>query len=273
MSQLWCNGQWLGLEEFPVSSADRGLTHGLALFETLLAIDGLPVFLARHLARLRNGMARLGWEMALPDLRIIIAELLQRNQLGSGRARVRFTISAGSGPMNDLALGQDHLLWVTAFPALDVPENLSVCISPWRRNEHSPLAGLKCASYAENLIALDHARRQGCEETIFLNTAGELCEAAMANLFLVKNGMLQTPPLASGCLPGVTREVVLELASHHGINCEERILNLDDFRAADEAFLTSSTKGPVPVSGKSGPCTNKIRQLWSQESMSDLAKS
>lgn len=201
----------------------------------------------------------------MPDLRAVARELIQRNQLHTGRVRLRLVITAGSGGLNDLALGQDYSIWMTAFPAPDPPESLAVCISPWRRNEHSPLAGLKCASYAENLIALDHARQNECDEAIFLNTAGELCEATMANLFLVKNGILRTPSLASGCLPGITRELIVELAIRHGFSCQEGALSLDDFHAADEIFLTSSTRGPVPVSGKSGPYTHQLRELWRGE--------
>jgi branched-chain amino acid aminotransferase len=270
MTQLWCNGQWFDFKDFPGSPLDRGATHGLGLFETILALDGAPVFMERHLARLRKSMARLNWEITLPNLGVIAAELIERNQLDSGRARIRLAISAGSGLLNHSSLGSDHLVWMTAFPAPDVPPSVSVCMAPWPRNERSPLAGLKCASYAENLIALNHARQQGFGETIFLNTQGHLCEAAMGNLFLVKNGILQTPSLASGCLPGVTREVILELASRHDMAHEERALHLDDFHAADEIFITSATRGPVEVRNEAGNAdageyTAEIRRLWDEE--------
>jgi len=130
----------------------------------------------------------------------------------------------------------------------DPPESVELCIAPYPRNEHSPLAGLKCASYAENLIALDHARRHGCDEALFFNTAGHLCEAATANVFLVKHGALFTPSLDCGCLPGITRGVVVEIASSLGIPCHETRLIRDDLLQADEVFLTSSTRGPVGVS-------------------------
>ena len=168
--------------------------------------------------------------------------------------------------IHDLTPGDDRLVWMTAFPALVPPESLTACFSPWPRNEFSPLAGLKCASYSENLIALDQARRKGFDETIFLNTAGHLCEAATANLFLVKDGVLFTPSLASGCLPGITREVVIELAGEEGIPCEVGALTLADLQAADEVFLTSSTIGAVPLSRLGdrvldpGPVTRRLRE-------------
>ena len=157
-------------------------------------------------------------------------------------------VTAGSGPLNELAPGADHLVWLSAFPAAEPPAFLTACLSPWPRNERSPLAGLKSACWAENLVALDHARRHGCDEVIFLNTAGHLCEAATANLFLVKNGVVLTPSLDSGCLPGVMREVVLGLAGEIGLPCAETVLMPEDLHSADEIFLTSSLRGPVPLS-------------------------
>ena len=224
------------------------MLHGLGLFETLLALDGAPIFADRHLARLQQTCTRLGWPLSLPDFRETAAELLVRNNLTTGRAKIRLTVTAGSGSLHDLTPGSDRLIWMTAFPASDSSASLTACLSPWPRNERSAVAGMKCASYAENLIALDQARRQGFDETIFTNTAGHLCEAATANLFIVLDGTLLTPPLASGCLPGITREVVIELAMEAGIPCHERNLSPAELQQAEEVFLTSSVRGVVPLS-------------------------
>lgn len=247
MIQIWCNGQWLPAGNYPGTAQDRGAFLGLGLFESMLAIDGIAVFPERHLSRLRHSGGKLGWSIEIPGFSAIVAELLVRNGLATGLARIRLIVTAGSGPNNDLAAGADRLIWMAAFPTSEVPTSLAVCLSPWPRNERSPLAGLKTACYAENLIALDHARRLGFEEAIFLNTAGHLCEAATANLFLVKNGVLLTPSLDSGCLPGIAREVLLELAVGHNIPTEERTLTLDDLHVADEIFLSSSTRGVIRV--------------------------
>ena len=250
---------------------DRGSILGLGLFETMLAIDGVPIFVERHLARLRSGCERLGWPLMLPDLHEIIGELLIRNGLGAGRARVRLAMTAGSGPIDDLSLGNSPLLWIIALAVNEAPKKIEVNLAPWRRNEHSPLAGLKCASYAENLVALDHARRLGFEETLFLNTAGHLCEGATANLFIVKNGMVLTPSLESGCLPGITRAVVLELADRYRIVRQECVLTPDDLHSADEIFLTSSIRGLESVSRVGDQAyhdcsvANRLRQYWKAE--------
>lgn len=268
MSEIWCNGGWLPAANYPGAALDRGAFLGLGLFETMGAVEGTLMFAERHLARIRKGCERFGWEFGLPDLEGIAAGLLARNGLSRGRARIRLIVTAGSGAHDDLAPGPDRLVWLAAFPGGPVPDGLNVCLSPWPRNERSPLAGLKSACYAENLIALDHARRGGFQETLFLNTRGELCESATANVFLVSGGVLLTPPPESGCLPGVGREVVLELAAALGIPIGSRHLYPVDLAAADEIFLTSATRGPMAVTGwherelSAGPITRRLRDAW-----------
>lgn len=267
---LWCNGDWIQALEFSIVHTDRILLHGLGLFETLLAIHGRPVFPDRHLARLAHGADRLGWKLETDVSLKAMSELLERNALGAGRARIRLTLSAGSGKLGDLGDGTDRLLWMSAAAISETPETTVVCLAPFPRNEHSPLAGLKCASYAVNLVALDHARRGGFEEALFFNTAGHLCEAATANVFLVKNGALFTPSLDSGCLPGITRGLVIELAAKLGISCHEGRFTRDDLLGADELFLTSSTRGLVAVirvaeqSFIAGQLTATLRRAWDQ---------
>ena len=126
-----------------------------------------------------------------------------------------------------------------------------VVVVPWRRNEHSAIAGLKTTSYAENVIALAHAHERGAGEALFLNTAGDLCEGTGTNVFLVLDGELVTPPLSSGCLAGITRALVIELTG-----AAERPITGDALSAASEVFLTSSTREVQPV-GQPGPVTSE----------------
>jgi branched-subunit amino acid aminotransferase/4-amino-4-deoxychorismate lyase len=182
-------------------------------------------------------------------------------------------MSAGSGSISNLAQGDDSVLTMIASRVDDSPLDVSAMMSPWRRNEHSPLAGLKCASYAENLFALQHARESGFDEILFLNTAGDLCEAATSNVFLVHHDCVITPPLSSGCLPGVTRAVAMELAVSMGIRCKEQTITLDQLIAANELFLTSSTKGVVAITRlqdrviHEGSLTASLRSAWCRTSM------
>ncbi len=264
MSWIWCNGEFL---EGPlaISPADRGLTHGLGVFETLLALDGQPVALDLHLARMRDGAERLGLEggkLIEANIATAMTGLLERAGLATGRARVRLALSAGAGDMRCLKPGSDGLLWITVAVCPPPPESLSLVTAEFPRNERSPLSGIKCASYAENLIALDQARRAGADEVLFFNTRGELCEAATANVFLVRDGQVLTPPLSSGCLPGTMRARVMAR-----IAVEERHLTAANVAAADEVFVTSATRGVVTVvklDGRvllAGPVAAEVAQL------------
>ena len=244
VSWIWCNGSYL---EGPlaVSPVDRGLTHGLGVFETLLALDGQPLALDLHLARMRAGTDRLGLDvgrMTEAEISSAIVGLLERTGLATGRARVRLALSAGAGDLRRLEAGSDALLWMTAMTCPPPPGSVALVTADFPRNERSPLSGIKCASYAENLIALDQARRAGADEVLFYNTRGELCEAATANVFLVRDGEVLTPPLSSGCLPGTMRARVMAR-----IAVEERPLTAADLAAAEEVFVTSATRGVVPV--------------------------
>jgi len=271
MSSFWCNGEWLAAREFPAAPLDRGSLLGLGLFETLLGMDGRVVFCERHLARLAAGCAQWGWpppQQQFADLPAVMAQLLQRAGLASGPARLRLTVTAGTGALADLASGADRLVWLSAAPLAEAPASLALDIAPWPRNEHGALVGLKCAAYAENLLALDRARRGGFDESLFFNTAGELCEAATSNVFIVRNGAVATPPLASGCLAGITRGVLLELAARDGMDCAEVALRRAELNLADEVFVTSATRGPVAVARvgerwlgppRLGP---RLRDLW-----------
>ena len=248
MTHVWCNGRLIDPLDFSISPADRGLMHGLGLFETILAIDGQPVFAGLHLERLRRGCERLGWPLQTNGLEQAMLELIAANHLQHGRCRLRVAVTAGSGVVGNPVLGDDHLLWITAGEVVAPPAAIPVNLAGFPRNEHSPLAGLKCASYAENNLALARAERLGFKETLFANTSGHLCEAATSNVFLVRNGMISSPSTDCGCLPGIIRAVVIGLAKDLGIPCEEASIPVAELDAADEIFITSSIRGVMGVS-------------------------
>ena len=247
---IWCNGEILD-GPLAVSAGDRGLTHGLGVFETVLAVDGSPVALDLHLQRMSSGAARLGLDarrISGATIGNAIRDLLRRKELTQGRSRVRITLTAGSGELRALAPGSDSILAITAAPAATPPVSVALVTAPFPRNEASPLAGVKCLSYAENLLALDYARRMEADECLFLNTRGELCEATTSNLFLVRHGEVLTPPLSSGCLPGTMRHRVIAACADLGIGVGEPVLHPADLLAASEVFTSSAIRGLVPVS-------------------------
>lgn len=251
---VWCNGEF---REGPlaIEPGDRGLTHGLGVFETVLAVDGRPRALGLHLERMQHGAAVLGLDAARVDevvLAAAIAGLLGRCSLEEGRARVRISLSAGSGDLRVLAPGAEAALWISASRAADPPESITLVTASFLRNEASPLAGIKAFSYAENLLALDQARRAGADEALFYNTRGELCEATTSNVFLARGEELLTPPLSSGCLPGTMRRRVLEFCAETGIAAREVSLTALDLAQAEQVFITSAIRGVVPVSAIDG---------------------
>jgi branched-chain amino acid aminotransferase len=152
-----------------------------------------------------------------------------------------------------------------------MPETIRATTAPWRRDSGDVLRGMKTGNYAEHLIAMDIARREGFEEMLFFNNDDELCEAAMANIFLIRSGELLTPGLDSGCLAGVTRGLILRLAAAHGIPCREKSLTRNDVDNAEGIFLTSSIRGPVRVSAYGArpfdehPLFDAIRTIWLEE--------
>lgn len=271
MAIVWCDGKFVDETEFRVSPLDRGLCHGLSLFETILAVDGQPRLLAEHLRRLKSGLRRLNVhsvEIEESGLRQVMVGLLKRNQLDHGMARIRFAISMGNGPMNLTDSGQAWE-WMTAAAGVDSSESaLRLTLAPWRKDNESVVRGLKVGNYAEHLIALDMARHEGFDEMLFFNTSDELCEAAMANVFLIRGKELYTPSLDSGCLPGVTRELIIKLAAEQRIPCYVKTLSKKDLSKADGIFLTSSIKGPVWICSFQGtaypvhPLFSAIRTLW-----------
>ncbi|MGH9025049.1 MAG: aminotransferase class IV, partial [Acidimicrobiia bacterium] len=157
-----------------------------------------------------------------------------RAPLGSERGRHGPTVIVAAAAMN-------------AWPPV-----VDVATVPWTRNECSATAGIKTISYADNVRALTYAHERGGSEAVFANTAGNLCEGTGTNIFCAHDGILRTPPLQSGCLPGVTRALVLELCARDDVPVAEADLPRDALPTADEAFLTSSTRNVQPIARVDG---------------------
>jgi|SRR5436190_2798856 len=239
---VWLNGSLMGEQDAVVSIFDHGLTVGDGVFETLKAVDGRPFATRRHLDRLRRSAAGLDLRIPFADdqLRAAMAEVLASHALP--RARVRVTVTGGPAPLGS-ERGEGQATVVVAAASLwEMPPTAPVCVVPWPRNERGAMAGIKTTSYAENVKALAYAKDRGCAEAIFATTTDLLCEGTGSNVFVVIDGRLLTPPLSSGCLAGVTRELVLEVTD--GV---EEDISMAEFREADEVFLTSTGRDVQPV--------------------------
>jgi branched-chain amino acid aminotransferase len=242
VAAAWVDGALVPPEQATVSAFDHGLTVGDGVFETLRVYRGTPFALRRHLDRLARSAAGLG--LPLPDRTEVeraCAEVVAA--AGLGEARLRLTVTGGPGPLGSPRGSAPPTLLAAVAALAPVAPAAAVAVAPWPRNERGPLAGLKTTSYAENVVLLAWARERGAEEAIVADTRGRLCEGTGANVFVVHQGRVRTPTLHSGCLAGVTRELVLEAV----VGAEEADLPLDALTTADEAFLTSSTREVQPI--------------------------
>jgi branched-chain amino acid aminotransferase len=238
---IWVNGELLEGSAQSLSANDHGFHHGDGIFETLIVRERHPVFIDRHLRRLRTGIDRLLIANTPPDdqLTNAISQLLDANDLAD--ARVRITLTPGSG-LSALERGTQPLTVMTAVPLGIKPSSVSLCTVDWVRNERSPLAGLKSTSWGENASVLRFARTNGFDNAILCDSTGRLSECTTSNIYLVIDDQIVTPTLDSGCLPGIIREVLLEEAI-----AIEGDLFPADLEKATEVFITSSTTGVVPV--------------------------
>jgi branched-chain amino acid aminotransferase len=243
---VWLDGGLRQVADAWVSPYDHGLLVGDGVFETLRLYGGRPFALRRHLERLERSAA--GLELAVPERAVLegaVAEVVAANAMEA--ARLRITLTSGPGPLGSARGGGQPTVIVAMAPLVPLPDAYPVALAPWPRNERGAVAGLKTLSYAENVVALAWAARQGAVEAVFANLAGNLCEGTATNVFVGIGGRLVTPPLSSGCLAGVTRELVVELTG-----AVEEDLPAEALAAADEAFLTGTGCEVKPVSAVDG---------------------
>jgi branched-chain amino acid aminotransferase len=250
---------------------------GDGVFETLKVTEGRPFALTRHLRRLARSAEGLG--LPAPDeglLRDGVATVLGSGEpIGFGRLRI--VVTGGIGPLGS-ERGAGPLTHVLLAVPVPVPgPTTALCVVPWSRNERSAVAGLKTTSYAENVVALGYAAARGASEALLTNTRGELCEGTGSNVLLGIGGELVTPPLSSGCLAGITRELLLEWGPDAGLPVHERTLTLDDLRAADEVLITSSTRDVQPAArvddrdlDAPGPLALRAAALFRERAAADL---
>lgn len=248
---VWVDGDLVDARHPAISPIDHGLTVGNGVFETLRVYDGYLFEWERHDARLRHSGAALGLDVPTAGaLRAAAVTVLEANELRD--ARLRITVTGGPSPLGSDRGDATPTVIVAASPVTVWPASAAVVVVPWVRNERGATAGLKTISYAENVRALAFASERSATEAVFANTRDEVCEGTGSNVFLVEGGTLLTPPLSSGCLPGVSRAVVLELAGELELACEERSLPIAALAAAEEAFLTSSTREVQAISHVDG---------------------
>ncbi|MFF8386638.1 aminotransferase class IV [Streptomyces kanasensis] len=266
--KVWVNGGLRDADTATISVLDHGLTVGDGVFETLKAVQGRPFALEPHLDRLVRSARGLGLpDPDLDEVRRACAAVLEANPMPLGRLRVTYT--GGLSPLGSDRGDDGPSLVVAVGEATPRPDSTAVVTVPWTRNERGALTGLKTTSYAENVVALARAHRAGASEALFANTVGRLCEGTGSNVFVVVDGRIHTPPLASGCLAGITRRLVAEWTG-----AVETDLPMDVLRSAEEIFLTSTLRDVQAVhrvddrelAPAPGPVTAKAMRVFTERS-------
>ena len=258
-------------QQATVAGTDHGLVVGDGVFETLKVTERGAFAVRRHLNRLTRSAAAL--HLPAPDheqIREAIEAVLDGRDFPRGKLRITYT--GGRGPLGSEAAYGPPTLIAALAPADAAAPLASIVTAPWTRNEHGALAGVKSISYAENVRALGYAAEREASEAIFLNTAGHVCEGTGSNIFLVFGDTVVTPPLSSGPLAGITRELIMEWSS-----VEERDVTLDEAKRADEVFLTSSMRDIQGIErwddqsfGPKRPVTDALAINFTERSEADL---
>lgn len=264
--RAWVDGQLLTDPTGPaVAVSDHGFTVGDGVFEAVKVVQGRPFALTRHLERLAGSADGLGLPPVDEELvRAGVDAVLAGDPLPLGRLRITYT--GGTAPLGSGRGDSAPTLVVVAAPMQPQSATTSVVTVPWPRNERGAVAGLKTTSYAENVVALAYAAQRGASEAVLANTVGHLCEGTGSNVFYVVDDELRTPTLASGCLAGVTRALLLEWFGAREVDEPIEVVE-----RATEVFLVSTTRDvqavhrwndrelPAP-----GPVTKRAAQAWAE---------
>jgi len=233
----------------PVLCAGQvGLLSGWGVFSTLRIVDGVPFAFERHWARMTRDANALHVELPVDQeaVRRKLSELIDAN--GALEATLRLVVVRNHGgpwegpssgrPSDLIALTADSKRWGSAVKLAYVPQ---------ARHAANAFAGAKVLSWAMNLTWLESVQAQGFDEAILLNERGEVAECTSANIFVARGSEVGTPPLSAGCLPGITREVLLGEIRAPGIRIAERTILPAELESADEVFITSTTRNLLPV--------------------------
>lgn len=242
----------LPIDQVRLSPGQVGLLMGWGVFTTLRLYRGSPFEFERHWERMARDAMRLQVPIGRDreKVRAAIAELATANCRPEGMARVCFVRNEGGlweSPVSHGAKRPPADLLVFTRDLVPRPAAHRLCLQPMAIFSASVYAGAKMLSWAPNSVLLEKARADGFDDALLLNEKGQVGECTSANFFLVQGGKVFTPPLSSGCLPGVTREILLEIAPHAGIELLEQELTIEHLSAAEEVFISSTTREVAAV--------------------------
>jgi len=263
------NGKAIPKPQAKVSIFDNSLFYADGLFETLMAVGDRVIFLEDHLDRLEKGarLIHLALPYARDQIRRWICETNRKNK--DSIKKIRITVTAGDSAFwAGKRTNSRVIIITTGYEPPTKPFCLTV--SPFRVDQGSPFRNVKTLSFIIEMTSRKRAYSSKYDDAILLNRAGNVAEATSANIFWIRNGTLFTTPTSSGCLEGMTRKHILELAKTHRIPARVKNISLTGLLRADEIFITSSLKLIIPVSSitadqtygyEVGPITKRLRRL------------
>lgn len=232
-----------------IGAVTSAALYGRAVFTTIAILDGLPFLWEKHWKRLQNDATKVGVDMAGytdKNTKVALDELVAANAITNGRARITLFDESPSSvwPFDQ---PRKTTMLITTADARPVPETFRVEMSPSRVSSLSKTTAIKSCNYLDTVLAYEETRRCGFDEALRLNESGEVVSACMANVFWLKDGRLFTPDVKTGCVPGTTREFIVE-----NLECEVVSEYYDSIEKADSIFLTSAGLGVVQVAEFAG---------------------
>lgn len=274
---VYLNGEYLPIEQASVSVMDRGFLFGDAVYEVIPVFGKHMLRLADHLQRLHNSMtlASMQSPMSEAEWTQLFVDLLEKNP-GADRA-VYLQVTRGVYPKRDLSIKPEYkptvfamVIHTTPMPMVEIEKGLrTVTIEDFRWHA----CHIKSTSLIANVMLRQQATAGEVSDAILVRAGGEVTEGTASNVFIVQQGVIVTPPKSNHLLPGITRDLVLDLAEQNGLPCEVRNIDLDELESADEIWLTGSIREIAPVlelngkavaDGQPGPVWRKMIAIYQQ---------
>jgi branched-chain amino acid aminotransferase len=268
---IFHNESLLPIEKVRLSPGQAGIVCGWGIFTTVRISRGEAFAYERHWRRLERDAAttRMPVPHTAAKIRVHLHEVIRANKVSEGAARIYLVNNQVGYWRSDEAQPQVDLIICTA----DLPEYrepVRLALREHGRHAASPLAGVKSISWLPNVWAFAEAQKEGFDEVVLLNERGEVAECTAANIFAVKNGKVFTPPLSSGCLEGVTRGILFEIAPEAGFSLVEQTFHPEDLYSADEVFITSTNRSLIGVgeiaghkiAAAPGPLTHRLEEVF-----------
>jgi len=236
------NGEILESRNVCVSPLNEAFFYGYGLFETIKIYSGKPYFFGEHIKRIKAGCRELNFDFIYSEdiLYKCCISLIEKNKLQSGA--IRLTYSRNGNNYTLLISSREN-----SYTEDNYEKGFKLCFADIKRNPYSPIVYLKSNNYLENLLARNRAKEKGCDEAVFLNVYGKVCEGTISNIFFVKGEGIFTPDINCGVLSGILRNKVIDIIDNLNLELSIGQYEKKQLYDADEIFITNSLMDIMPV--------------------------